>query len=178
MSLFIGGKTPLIKSIQRGTITITGAASVTATITSVNTASAVVRMVGFTTSGTLTDYQTFPRVELTNATTVTASVNTSPGANSVVVSYEVIEYDPTYVKSLQRGTIALAGSSSKTATITAVDTTHTELIDCGFTTSNSGASTSTVNTDMVLTNSTTITATSVGTGANQTVGYQVLEWNP
>lgn len=170
----INGAWPGVKSIQRGTITINGAASNTATITAVDTANSVLRLLGFTVQTAVNDDHAFARVSLTNATTVTAQCAVAPGTN-VIVSYEVIEFYPGAIKSIQRGTIALAGATPVTATITSVDTTKAELRSLGFSSSN-GAPSSTVQTSLVLTNATTVTASSVGTGANQTVSYEVVEY--
>lgn len=87
--------TSMIASVQSGTITIgTGATSNTATITSVNTAKSVVHFLGFTTTWTTTyrGDRTFPRVALTNATTVTAFRDSSDATFTVTVGYCVVEY--------------------------------------------------------------------------------------
>lgn len=162
---------PLIKSVQRGTILITGATSNTATITSVDTANAELVFLGCDYSNSSTNPAiTMARVELTNATTVTAYVNTSPGAQEVRVSYEVIEYFPGVLKSAQRGTI----TGASTATITSVDTAKSKLSFLGWTTSNT-TSDMVNNPKMVLTNATTVTQ-SGGVVTNITGGWQVLEF--
>lgn len=69
------------------------------------------------------------------------------------------------IKSIQRGTISVAASSSATATITAVNTAKTELRYLG----------SEVNSARIaLTNSTTVTATNAG-GATVVVGFEITE---
>jgi hypothetical protein len=93
-------RTSPIKSIQRGTITIAASATTgTATISSVNTGKSVLHLLGWTqtyeqsaTSGTHRYPRMFPRIALTDATTVTATRNSSDSAETVTVSYEVIEY--------------------------------------------------------------------------------------
>lgn len=175
MSQIISSGGARIKSIQRGTITITGATSNTALITAVNTANSILRLLGITSSTALNDNQAYARLVLTDSTTITAFVNTSPGASSVVASFEIVEYWPGAIKSIQRNTIALAGANSATAAITPVDITKTELHTLGFTSSNASAN-STVLTRFTLTDATTVTATSPGTAANQTGGFQAVEW--
>lgn len=83
----INAGAPGIKSIQRGTLTIaSNQLSGTATITSVNTAKAQV-----TYNGVSNSYNPEARLELTNATTLTATRgNGDPSA--APVSYEVIEW--------------------------------------------------------------------------------------
>lgn len=168
------GASSLVKSIQRGTIAVTGGTTGTLTITSVDTNYARLRFLGCTASLNVVDgTKYFARVDLTNTTTVTATVNTSPGANTLTVSVEVTEYWPGVIKSIQRGTITPAGAGA-TATITGVNTAKTELDYLGFsdtdTSNNNG-----VIPYLVLTNSTTVTATNV-VAVNATVGFQAVEW--
>lgn len=95
----VGGQ---IKSIQRGTVAISnGSASGTATITSVDTTKAVVLLGGFSindnasTYSTITDKigRTFPRLSLTNSTTVTFQVHsTVTAANVLTCDYQVVEF--------------------------------------------------------------------------------------
>jgi hypothetical protein len=83
-----------IKSIQRGTISMVSANSATATITSVNTAKTELRFLGYSSnkvSGEEWTPRYSTRLALTNATTVTATRNSTSIATTVV-SYEVIEY--------------------------------------------------------------------------------------
>lgn len=168
----LGGITAGIKSIQRGTIAITGATSNTATITSVDLPNSVIHFLGCrVTNGGMNASQVMARIELTNATTVTASVFSSPGAQTNTVSYEVIEYYPGIIKSVQRGTIANSG----TATITPVDTTKSQLDHLGWVTSLTSVTPSAVN--LVLTNATTVTSI-YSNGDGGTVGYQVVEYYP
>ena len=82
----------LIKSIQRGTITLTDpATSNTATITAVNTGKSEVTFLGASgdTSATQNSMQQVD-LTLTDSTTVTATRST--GVGNVTVSYEVIEW--------------------------------------------------------------------------------------
>jgi hypothetical protein len=80
-----------IKSIQRGTISVTGA-STTATITSVNTAKAQIRNLGQ--YGGRVGWGENPgrlgHVALTNATTVTATRENSDA--NLTIAYEVTEW--------------------------------------------------------------------------------------
>lgn len=79
------------------------------------------------------------------------------------------------IVSLQRGTITINGSTSNTATVTAVDTTKTLLDHLGEATDS--AITAQVSTRLALTNSTTITATrNISNAVNTVVGYQLVEY--
>jgi len=84
-----------VKSIQTGSISITtdasGRGTNTQTVNAVNTAKAVVLLNG---AYSATAQMTISaKAVLTNATTVTASCNTSyAGAGTITVDYTVIEY--------------------------------------------------------------------------------------
>ncbi|HMM52296.1 MAG TPA: hypothetical protein PKD87_11850 [Burkholderiaceae bacterium] len=78
-----------IKSIQRGTISLTsGTTSASATISSVNTAKATLTYLGNSVGDSPATVQA--RIALTNATTVTAT--RSATSTSAAVSYEVVEW--------------------------------------------------------------------------------------
>lgn len=156
--------TGIVKSVQRGTIS--GASS--ATIKPVNLKNSRLRYLGQTNNNDQRDDLDRVLLTFTDNTTITVSANTIGGGT--VVSYEVTEYWAGVVKSIQRGTMAPG-----TATITAVNPAKTEVDFLGLTSTdaipgdNSGAML------VVLTNSTTITATE-GIGVTSTVGYQVVEF--
>ncbi|MCI1958582.1 MAG: hypothetical protein LKJ25_03040 [Clostridia bacterium] len=87
-SLLTGGEISVIKSIQRGTISLSEVYSATATISSVDTSKSVISYLG----NVIPQYvEQFARVELTNSTTITAyrSINS---ASNTVVGFEVVEY--------------------------------------------------------------------------------------
>ena len=82
---------------------------------------------------------------------------------------------PGTFKSVQRGTISLAGVASNTATISAVTTSKSRLRYLGSTTDTDSAS---VNLNIVLTNSTTITASrgfATGGAITSVVSYEIEE---
>ncbi len=90
----------IIKSIQRGTISMTsGETSKAATVTSVNTAKSILNHLGNTTNESSSPSLYAPSestLTLTNATTVTAdrgSVTGTAGALTNVTSYELIEFN-------------------------------------------------------------------------------------
>lgn len=85
-----------IKSIQRGTIVVsaggTSTGSNTATISAVATGKAVPLFLGMTVESGVPDMTPIGRVELTNATTVTALLsNLGTGTISFRVGYAVVE---------------------------------------------------------------------------------------
>ena len=77
------------------------------------------------------------------------------------------------VKSVQRGTITLTGSQQGTATITAVDVSKAELRFLGCTGDQASAASDTVY--LVLTNTTTITATRASSTGTATVSWELTE---
>lgn len=128
----------LVTGVQAGTIAITAATSNTATITSVDTTLSAVFFLGAKTTGTA-----FPTtnagVTLTNATTVTALVNTSPGALTTTVSYVVVTFATAAIQSIQQFvTTSTAASTTDTATITSVTTGNSFLVFGNFTSSAGG----------------------------------------
>jgi hypothetical protein len=93
LTQFSGGG---IKSIQRGTISITSPNSTaTATVTSVNTAKSLLTHLGQSGyySASSTDGLGNVRISLTNATTITAAAGATPNVVSYTVSYELVEYN-------------------------------------------------------------------------------------
>lgn len=168
------GSGRVVKSVQRGEITINAAVSNTDTITAVVPENAVCFYLGHTTNDVgVTRPVTTARVTLTDATTVTATNGLNSGIQ--IVSYEVVEYMPGVLKSVQRDTISLGGATSATDTITAVDPLKSFVVFGGFT-----ISSFTANNDayprIVLTNATTVTATVAATGGSPVVQYTVVEW--
>ena len=92
LTQFSGGG---IKSIQRGTISISGSSSATATVTSVNTAKSLLTHLGQSGyySASSTDGLGNVRISLTNATTITAAAGATPNVVPYTVSYELVEYN-------------------------------------------------------------------------------------
>lgn len=77
-----------IKSIQRGTISLTSVTTATATVTAVVTAKSLLSFLGFNTANLTNDYN--PSIVLTNSTTITAT-RVSNGAPNTTVSWELVE---------------------------------------------------------------------------------------
>ncbi len=175
-----GGRSSIIKSIQYGTIAIgSGAASNTATISSVDTANSLIFWNGSHNVSATTNENLIGSVALTNSTTVTAN-RYGTGANTCNVRFVVIEFISGVLTSVQRGTITIAsGSTSNTATITSV-TEGVAFFNClGFRSANA----STERADSVLatvnlTTATEVTATRATNDSNDMiVGYQVAEFS-
>lgn len=83
----------VLKSVQRGTITLNNVTSNTATISAVNLSTAMLSMQGFTyNTGGNNDSQYYPRLDLTNATTITASCGTSPPSFNIIIGYQVADF--------------------------------------------------------------------------------------
>lgn len=162
-----------IRSVQRNTIVLNNVTSNTATITAVDLTNAVVRYLGQT-FAVVTAQEDIckARIELTNATTVTAYVNTA-NANNLTVSFDVTEYWPGLIRKLQRGTIAVNGTGTLSPAV--LDIGRCSLDSLGYTSTATDSSMATKQPYLVLTNTTTVTGTATTTGA-ATVGYQVVEW--
>lgn len=168
------GASSLIKSIQRGTIAITGATSNTATISAVAMENCrLVRTGRLYSDNTGSGASSFIRLTFTNATTITATVAASPGAATATIGFEVIEYLPGVIKSVQRGTVTMP---TTTATITEVNTAKSVIDHLGSTAGSGGAIGSSQETNATLTNSTTVTISAGTTADSQVTSYQVVEW--
>ena len=171
-----GARPSIIKSIQHVQITIAASStSNTATITSVDTNYTAILLSGFQSGTSTSSANAFPRAVLTNATTVTATRDTS-STNTVTISVAVIEFQSWVLASnVQRGTISLTSVASNTATISSVTTSRAVVLSGGYTTTTGGSSTS-LYTNLELTNSTTVTAARTGTTGTNVVAYSVVEF--
>lgn len=157
--------------VQRGTVQVnSGGTSGTATITAVDLNNARLRYLGTSSAGGGTTEATMMmKAALTNSTTITGTVNSAAGTNTVI-SYEVTSYVPGIIKSVQRGNMA----GNTTATITTLDTSRTELDFLSNTTS--GGNTNIADQARVaVTNATTVTSVSLE-GVASSINYQAVEW--
>lgn len=170
------GRRGIVKSIQRGTIVLNNVTSNTSTVTAVDPNNAVLHCLGFNGGGASTTLSDFlMAMVLTNGTTITATINTAVAAVHTI-SYELVEYWPGIIKSLQRGVIT-SGTSPATATITAVNTVKTLVVYGGATTTG----TPTLQGDVLsvyldLQNSTTVRWTQSNIVGTWTVPYQAVEF--
>ena len=145
----------------------------TQTITSVNTNNAFIVNGGFSTAGTVSR-NSFQDYVLTNSTTVTAAKGQN-AAVSRTLSFAVVEFVSGVLSALQRGTIAITGTtSSATATISSIDTTLSITNMLGYTTPSSTVSLYQTAGAVALANSTTVNSTVNTLGANNVVSYEIL----
>lgn len=171
------GASSMVRSVQRGTISIGPAAATnTATIAAVNMDNSVLRWLSgnYNTDGAVDERDGWSYLTFTNATTITA---TRQGTNNTAtVSFEVIEFMPGIIRSVQRGTIALTAAASNTATVTTVDTNKAVLDYLGTLSGDGFGYSARYLIRLVLTNSTTITATRGNATNNMLVAYQLVEF--
>ena len=169
------GRRSMIRSIQRGVLSIgNGSSSAAVTITAVDTNNTMLS-VSQDGDGAVNRWDaSVAMVVLTDATTITATRTTTTG-DVCRTSYQVLEFWPGVIKSVQRGTITLAGAASNTATITTVNTSKSLLFDLRYSTTELAVP-HTITTRLTLTNATTVTASrAVGTGTNVS-SYQIVEF--
>lgn len=165
--------TSLIKSVQYGVITINNTETTqTATITAVTLARASLVFLGsLNTSPGFANSQI--RLELTDATTVTAF--RGPASIVSTVRFCVVEYQPLVIKRVQRGAINIAaGNTSNTAAITSVNTAKSILSWLGQTSAMGDATEGSAH--LTLTSATVVTATRSASTNDADVNYQVLEF--
>jgi hypothetical protein len=167
-----------VKSIQYVTIALgVNDTSKTASISSVDTTKSIICFLGnyITTSSNAGFNYTSTRVELTDATTVTAYRYAS-SAVANTVSAVVIEFETAVINSKQSGTITLPlGTATATATITSVNAVKSLLIFCGSTT-NTVSGLQHHFTNITLTNGTTITANRYATSSDVVLGWNLIEF--
>lgn len=166
-----------VKSVQAFT-TVQSADSVTATLaTSVDTANSIIF---WSVSFDAVDPEMYVRVDLQNSTTVRSRRYTSSSATATVKGF-VVEFQPGAIKSLQRGDVVIAGGNTTgTATISAVDTSKTILNYLGSSNDTAGSGAVAHHNyvaSLVLTNSTTITATKGSNFSNVTSSFEAIEFN-
>src|SRR5438132_5237914 len=121
-------------------------------------------------------YQLLIVLVLTTTPTFTATRDSTYGAAVVgaTLRFTVIEFYPGVFKSIQKGVTAIATSAaSGTTTVTAVNTAKSVLITLGFPRSTAipSISPSAVYSDIVLTNSTTVTASRVTADATYSCNH-------
>jgi len=116
----------VVDSVQEFDITIASGTSNTATITSVVTGQSCIFAGGLrptSTSDRFSRPDHLPKVELTNSTTVTATIDTADAAYAPKIVGTVVEWNSDYIESIQRGTYTFVSSSANSITaITSVDT--------------------------------------------------------
>lgn len=179
VSTWIGGSATAITLVQRGTITIGGASTSNTATLATGVDPTRTRLVALgnssTEDGTTSMSSTGVRIVLTNATTVTASrLN---GTGTVIVSFEVIEYKPGVLRSVQRGTVtataAVSGTDTLPIPIGNLSRATVDLLGWDY---NVALVMDSILGRVTLTNATTVTLTRAGTSGNLTAGYQVVEW--
>lgn len=152
-----------------------GSTSGTATITAVGSLAFLIY--NGHTSAVLSGTTGFPRITLTDSTTVTATRNTSDVGNSVVVRVCVVDPSASLVSSVEYGTITVAAASTtNTATIGSVDTSRSIVIWLGYTTTNGTAASSSSFTAVDLTDATTVTATRNASTGSVTASFVVVQF--
>ncbi len=165
----------VVRSIQSGSILLSGVTSNTASVTAVVPENCIL-LYGGSQYGTVDTLSSgfCVRLTLTNSTTITATRQSS--SNVAAVSYVLIELVPGVIRSTQSGTVALNSVTSNTATVTAVVTAKSSLFYLGTSTDDTSGAGATFDVEIALTNSTTITATRASNSGSTVVSYLLVEW--
>lgn len=166
----------LVQSVQRGTTTVaSGSAGTNTAITQVDLANAIIVFTGQTFgSNNIAWNSATGYLRITSNVQVTVNRVASAGAGSLVTYWEVIEFAPGVVKSIQRGTV----TSNGTTAITEVNTAKSQLYYLGWlgTDATTGAN-QTVEVPRIALASSTSVACSNGNGdAASTVSFAVVEF--
>lgn len=168
--------TAIVKSIQRVSITIAaGATTGTASINAVTMASASEHFSGCTVANTSFNPSTDrAAVYLSSTTQLTAVRNTSDASNAIVVYATVIDWVPSAIASIQRGTITMTGTASATASLT-FTLTNAALQCNGLTTTYTSSNPDNSFGQVALTSG-TVTASRGSTANNMTMYYCLVEF--
>lgn len=158
------GASSLIRSVQYGTVALSGVTTNTATIVAVDTSRAVVidLCASNNWSGGTSEAYAVPRFTLTNSTTVTA-VRGAVGGIDCNAAFAVVEFAPGVLRSVQTGTITPT-AGAVTATITDVNVAKAVVLSLGVSGDNGGVGGSWWS-RLTLSSSTTVTATRQDTSA-------------
>ena len=173
----------MIQSIQHRSFSTTSstATSITDTISSVNTTNTMILFYdsinSSSTGSTAFDANLSLYGQLTNSTTTTFT-RTGNASLSCTICYDVVEFASGVLNSsVQRGTIALNNVTSNTATISSVSTSNAFVNCVGYNTGSTASNRAPKNTDIVFTNSTTLTAAvNTATAGIDTISYEVVEF--
>lgn len=170
----------LIQNLQPFAITIASAGtSNTGTVTSVDTTRSTIVYGGVQSGDTSSSDGTndFCTFVLTNATTITIT-RTGTGAFTLIGKGTLIQWKSGVVKSISQGTIVIgSGSTSNTASFTAVTSGNAIVLFGGLTTSTNGT-TGQLLARTALASTTTASATrNTSTTNTVTVGYCMFEFN-
>jgi hypothetical protein len=166
-----------ITSIQYVSITMGSAdTSQTATITSVDTSLTSIHYLGANSSTNQNDVA-LHRVELTNATTVTAYHNTADGSNAGTVKAVVVTWNSDWIQSIQHGTITVSsGNTNASATVSAVTVANSVAVWLGATSGGTAVAMSEGGCRIKI-NTTTAVRADRGSGTNNaTVGFCLIEF--
>lgn len=171
------GASSLVKSIQRGTISTTSTMG-SATISAVDVNNSFVRYGALTQTQANNNWAVgLGGIYLDTSTTVSITLGANGG--TAVFAFEVVEFLPGVIKSVQRGSMVLTGAvTSGTSTITSVNTAKATLASLGWAINAPGAPNTDEATKLVLTDATTVTANRIsGTGTYTTYNrWEVVEF--
>jgi hypothetical protein len=167
------GASSIIKSVQSGYLT-GGTNSYAATIAAVNPNHCLLLYQNFDHSGSGTQAYYFTNtLTLTDATTITVGRQSAGGA-VIGVAWTVLEFLPGVIKSIQAGLITLAAAPG-TATVNAVNPQKCMLLYEGSLSPHTGPEANIWPVKLVLTNATTVTA-STYTNANAQAAFRLVEF--
>ena len=170
--------TSFVNSVQHFSITIAASNTTnTATIDSIDTTRSIILWGGNqgSNTGAFNANYDWGSADLTNATTVTARRGASDG-NTVIVQGCVVTFASAAVKSVQTGTVALSTTSDTDTLSSAVVLANSAVIYNGLTSTYTAADTRYIYSDLVLTDTTTVTAARNLASGTNTVYYTVIEF--
>jgi len=168
--------TGVVDSVQEFDITVSSGTTNTATISSVVTGQSCIFPGGFRVGGVRLNNWAY--AELTNSTTVTATINTADATGASIVG-TVVEFNSDYIESIQRGTVSMSTSDTTVdTTITSVDVSKSIVQAIGGTSGSSSTMDPEEQTfTLEFTSSTNIRSHKVVAGRAMTLSYEVVEFS-
>ncbi|MGE3843690.1 MAG: Ig-like domain-containing protein, partial [Vicinamibacterales bacterium] len=162
-------------TVQRGTSTTMGAATTNdVTITSVTTTKAF-PLISWSIDGVVHGANDYPKAKLTSSTNLQVATTVEGGSNQTV-SWQVVEFS--YGATVQSGDLSFATTdSSKTATVTSVNTAKSWLV---FTHTSDDGTSANIGQKLVrgvVTNATTLTFDRANTGQAMDLTWYLIEFS-
>jgi hypothetical protein len=171
----------VVSTVEYGTITIpSSTASATASITPIDLTRSAVFYLGATNSGTTTNaFGVYATVELTDASTVTATRGSSSTTEVLTVPFAVVKFKSSVIQSVQRRSISISGTTTDdTDTITPVTFANTMLAWGGISSSSPAIATFATYIQLAGDGASVSLSRTSSTSASRRIVYTVIEFVP
>lgn len=164
-----------VTAVKRYSVTIPAlTASATVTVDAMDSRSLIFATFRGTATSTGAN-ATNARIIRTNDTTITLQRQSAASSPTVTAEIEIWYATDQLVESVEYGVVAFTAANTATATITSVDTSRTSVVWLGSDSNSATQSAGRQNSDVVLTNSTTVTGNTTNTPTGSTA-FMAIQW--